>query len=708
MPDDYTLLIGTRDSRLARIQTDDALGRLAARMPGVRFATRPSSSPGDRDRVTDLRHSPSDFFTRDLDQAVLAGELDGALHSAKDLPVPAAAGLDWCWLPWREDPRDVLVLAPGRAIRDLPLDARVGVSSERRDAWCRRRFPFGRLLPVRGNIDERLAQLDAGAFDVLVMAGAALNRLGLADRIAAWIPADELPAPEGQGALALTFRAGDVRFLRLRSLLVKAVTFVSAGTGAGTCTLDGQAALRRAEVCLYDALLDPALLAFLPPEAGRVDVGKRCGRHGAGQPAINALLADCARQGQRVVRLKGGDAGIFGRLAEEVETLDALQLPYRVLPGVSSLNAATTGTGMLLTRRGVSRGFCVLTPRSAHGGVAPIGNAERARLPVVCFMAADVVASVAAQWLADGMPADTPAALVYGAGAETERIVRGTVADIGARVAPANGTAESPALLIVGAAAAGAWRREWSALGGWRVLLTASDVLQEMASGIVHDLGGVPICRPLIRLTPRPEARDALRRIPSYDWVVLTSPSAVQVFGALLNETGVDVRRVPRLFSCGPGTDRAVRRLGFAPDATATADFGAAGLLAAAGQALSAGSRVLRLRSEKAGRILAENLRSLGATVDDVVLYDNEPVRDQRLPAFDAVFFASASAVEAFAELWGMAPLTGRAVAALGDPTRAALAARGVGTIIGGREATVEACLLALGAWRVSRVASGL
>jgi uroporphyrinogen III methyltransferase/synthase len=691
------LRIGTRDSRLARVQTDDALRRMAALLPEARFEAHPFSSPGDRDRATDLRQSPADFFTRDLDEAVLAGAIDGAIHSAKDLPDPPAAGLDWCWLPWREEHGDVLVLAPGRRPEELPADARIGASSERREAWCRRRFPRGRLLPVRGNIEDRLAQLDAGAFDVLVMAGAALVRLGLAGRIAQRIPAAELPPPAGQGALALTFRQGDRRCLRLRSLLVKAVTFVSAGTGAGSCTQDGAAALRRADVCLHDALLDPALLDHLPPEAERVDVGKRGGGQAAAQAAINARLADAVRQGRRVVRLKGGDAGLFGRLAEEVAALDALELPYRVLPGVSSLLSATTGTGMLLTVRGVSRGFCAVTPRQADGGVAPLSAADRGRLPVVAFMAAGVAGQVASQMMADGSPPETPAALVYDAGLDGERIERGTLADIGGRAAADRaGGGERPALLLVGPPAAGGWRREWGALAGQRVLLTASDALQEQAAGLLHDLGGVPVRRPLIRLVPKPEARKALGRVDLYDWVAVTSPSAVRIFGALLLEAGVDLRRVPRLLSCGPGTDRELRALGFAPDVTAASEFGAAGLTVAAAPVLKAGSRVLRLRSDKAGPALAGQFRGQGAAVDDVVLYENVPVRWERQPEFDAAFFASASAVEAFDGLWGAASLAGKTVAALGEPTVAALRALRVAADVTGAEATVESCLYAL------------
>jgi len=699
MNDQQTIFkMGTRLSPLARAQARTVDYQLSTLLPRIRFEEKAFSSPGDRDHSTDLRTSPGDFFTRDLDAAVLAGEIDGAVHSAKDLPDPVTDGLDWCWLPWREDPRDALILAPGRGSADLPADARFGVSSERREAWCRGRFPAARLMPIRGNIEERLAQLDAGQFDALLMAGAALNRLGLQHRITEWIPAEELVPPEGQGVLALTFRAGDPRWLSVRSLFVKAVAFVGAGTNAGSCTLEGYDALRRCDVCLHDSLLDPAVLDALPPGAVRVDVGKRCGHHSVGQERINELLALYARKGLRTVRLKGGDAGLFGRLAEEIDTLDALHLPYRVIPGVSSLNAATTGTGMLLTRRGISRGFCAMTPRIAEGGVGAVDGAARAQLPVVFFMSTGIIEEVVHQLRVDGMADDTAAALVFSAGTDSERIVRGTLADIGERAAMEESApvTDAPGLLMVGAVTGYTFNRQWGALGGRRILLTASDALQDKSGALVRDLGGIPISRPLIRLLPMPEAQSVLKQVATYDWVILTSPSAVRCFVSVLREAGVDCRAVPRLMTCGPGTERELRYFGFIPEATAEFDFGAAGLLATASRFIQPPMRVLRLRSEKAGADIVDALRKRRIVVDDCILYRNEPVHYDVCPEFDAVFFASASAFEAFAGMWGGSPLAGKMVAAIGGLTLTALKAGGVPEVITGMEATVESCLAAL------------
>ncbi|MBA4386619.1 MAG: hypothetical protein C0404_01490 [Verrucomicrobia bacterium] len=694
--------IGTRASRLARVQTAGVLEKLKEVVPQMAFEEIPMTTPGDRDRATDLKLSPADFFTRDLDEAVSSGKLDGAIHSAKDMPDPVPGTLDWCWLPWKEDPRDAIVLPKGRSVAGIPPNPRVGVSSERREAWCLRRFPGAKLCSIRGTIEERMAQLDNGDYDVLIMAAAALARLNLQDRISEWISLEDLPPPDGQGVLAMTFKAGDGIFMRLRSLFVKSVAFVSAGAGSSDmCTLAGIKAVRGCDVCLYDSLMDPTLLDNLKATALRVDTGKRCGNHSMPQESISDLITKYARRGLSVVRLKGGDAGIFGRLAEEVEALDALHLPYRVIPGVSSLNAATTGTGILLTRRGISRGFCVMTPRKQKGDTGSVGREERAELPIVFFMAVGVADEVARQLMAEGMPAATPAAMVFNAGSDSETVVRGRLDDIVRKagvesVQGAVQSVENPGIFIVGEVTRFEFGRGWGALGGRRVLLTCSEDLKEKAASVVLNFGGVPVMRPLIKLVPESSAVEQISNIKRFNWLVLTSPASVRCFAGLMDHSGASLRTLPGIIVCGPGTAAELGKYRIIPDAAPDSDFGVNGLRDIAGSFVKPGQKVLRLRSDKAGPEVADFLRTLGAEVNDCLLYRNEPVRYDSLPAFDAVFFASASAVEVFISQWGRDALRGRTIAVIGRPTERGLEEHGLCSDAVGREATVESCITAL------------
>jgi uroporphyrinogen III methyltransferase/synthase len=689
-----TLKAGTRSSRLARLQTRDALDKLETAFPSCTFEDIPLSSPGDRDLSADLRDAPADFFTQDLDRKVLDGDLDCAVHSAKDTPDPVAGGLDWFWLPWREDSRDVLIRPHGQTVASMPANGRIGVSSLRREAYCTSRFPTARQSPIRGTIEERLAQLDRGDFDLIVMAGAALNRLGLQDRITEWIPESTLPPPDGQGSLAVTFRAGDERFLHLRRLFTKSVTFAAAGVGsAGACTLECLHALQRCDICLHDTLLGHDLFGMLPPSVQCIDVGKRCGQHSMPQDETTYLITRYARRGLKVVRLKGGDPGIFGRLAEEVEALDALGLPYRVLPGVSSLSAATSTTGMLLTRRGVSRGFTVMTPRKEGGGTGSVAADVRMKLPIVFFMALSVAEEVARQLIAEGLSPTTPASVVYGAGSDQSRSITGDLTTIAALIKETK--TELPGLLIIGDAAKYHYTN-WGALAGRRILLTSSQALQDKAADLVADYGGIPVCRPLIKLEATPEALACLRQIKSYDWVVLTSPSAVRCFGELLQSAWVDRRMVPTLVTCGGGTSRELWTLGLSADIEPVSDFSADSLLNTVRPLVKPGLRILRLRSDKAGPGLAAELKTMGAVVDDCILYHNLPVPHDDKPDFDVAFFASASAIEMYDQQWGASSLKGKFVAAIGKPTLAALKRHGVTVDLVPPEATVESSIEAL------------
>ena len=661
-------VVGARGSRLSLAQTQGALDFLAGEFPGTKYRLSVIETPGDRDLVTPIEKSAPDFFTRDLDDAVRGGGIDFAVHSAKDLPPQIADDLDWFWLPLREDPRDAWVTRKGEKARLGRRSAklRVGVSSERRAAFARRSMPSAKLLPIRGAVDSRVAQLVEGRFDAVLMAMAGLRRL-FGEKLPSGvevtpIPEDELQPPEAQGRLAVVFRAGDVRMTRMRERFVKAVRFVSAGVGdAGLCTVVGARDIALADVVLYDDLFDRSLirpegdaLADASAKLPRlVHVGKRCGAHSMEQGEITRLICDEARKGRRVVRLKGGDAGLFGRLAEETDALAALKMPFIVRPGVSALTAATTGTGMLLTRRGESRGFTAYTPRSTG-----------AETPQVLFMSLRVADEEARRLVGAGWSASTPCAFVFDAAGPREEIVRTTLGEVRAVADD-----DRPGLFIVGGAAARGWPAVGE-MGGRRVLITCSDAVQERAATAVEDRGGRPVRWPLIRLVPR-----RLKLDPSaYDAIVLTSPSSVRIF---FETIAGDRRMLPSFYTCGAGTDAELRKFGVRSDVMPERDFSAAGLIGEIGDMDLRGRRVLRLRSAKAGSAVARALRRAGARVDDVVLYDNEPCApDGPLPPFDDVFFASASAVEAFVARYGAAALRGRGIFVMGEPTRAALPQR--------------------------------
>jgi len=650
------------------------------------------SSPGDRDKVTDLRLTPGDFFTRDLDEAVCSGQLDAALHSAKDLPDPLPAGLDLVYLPWAEDPRDVLILPFGRdSIPPLP---RIGISSGRREEYCRKRWSGAIMKPIRGNIEQRIAQLDRGDYDLLIMAAAGLNRLGLVSRISEYIPLIELVTPPGQGKLALTFRPGDRRFQLIRSLWAKPVIFAGAGIGSLANTTRGtMAALREADICFYDALCPPGLLDLLPPNAEKIAVGKRCGKHALPQEEISERLVDAARRLLSVVRLKGGDPGIFGRLTEETESLDRYALPYRVLPGVSSLTAATSTTGLLLTRRGVSRGFSVSTPRERGSAtIKPLSSHEQHELPQVMFMAAAELAAICTNWQKNGYAATLPAAVIFDACGETEEIITGTLADLPDKVK----RDPRPGLLIAGKNAAKRYLfPRHGALRGMKILFTGSTTLQEKAAAQILRHDGCPVLRPMIRLDAVPEAAELLYRAAVADYLIVTSPAAAELLLVVAKASRFDLRRLPKLAVCGPGSAAPFLRHGIYPEICPERDFGANSLAEALQQQIRPGEQAFRLTSDLAA--------PLSATITDIKFYHNQTVFYDTMPKFDAALFTSASTVRAFVENFTATPLRDKPVAAIGKPTAAALSTLAIPDIITGTEATLEAMVEALARRQVLR-----
>jgi uroporphyrinogen III methyltransferase/synthase len=662
--------MGTRDSRLSIAQTQQSIERLSQLLPGIKFELVANSSPGDRDRETDLRCAPADFFTRDLDMAVITRDVDCAIHSAKDLPDELDPELDFVYLPWSEDPRDVLILPAGK--HTVPDNPRAGISSQRREEYCLKRFPGAIATPIRGNIDSRIEQLDSGKYDLLIMAAAGLKRIGLEQRINEYIELAALPTPPGQGRLAVTFRKNNPFFTTLRKLFVNPVIFAGAGTGSvANVTLGVANALKTCEVCFYDALCPGHILELVSPAAELIAVGKRAGNHACPQSEINARLVDASRRGLRIVRLKGGDPGIFGRLAEETAALDEYHLPYRVLPGISSLNAATTATGLLLTRRNVSRGFTVATPRQADSGkIKWFSSEEVDAFPHVYFMASSELQQLTAELIAAGSKPELPVAVVFDAGSENEQIYSGTLADIAGKVPDI----DAPGLIITGTAAGPEYLfKQHGALDGMRVMFAGSKILAEKAGNAIVKYGGRPVLLPMIELKPVNNAADVLPLIPESDWIIITSPSAAEIFLNITSEHHFDMRHIPSLAVCGPGTARIFHNYGIYPQVSAEEDFSSEGLIKALHGKIIPGQKVLRLRSSCAGSTLCGKLEQSGANVTDFLFYVNVPVHYPELPEFDAVLFTSASSVDAFIADFSPLKLENKLIGAIGNLTAARL-----------------------------------
>src|SRR5579864_1923362 len=198
------LVIGSRGSQLALWQARWIAARLAERGHETRIEIIKTTG----DKITDVplaKVGTKGLFTKEIEEALLAGRIDLAVHSLKDLPTELPAGLEIAAIPEREDARDAMI---GAKLKDLPQGAKVGTSSLRRAAQLRAVRPDLAIEPVRGNLDTRVRKLDEGEFRAIVLASAGLTRLGWAPRIAEILPPELMCPAVGQGALAVETRAG--------------------------------------------------------------------------------------------------------------------------------------------------------------------------------------------------------------------------------------------------------------------------------------------------------------------------------------------------------------------------------------------------------------------------------------------------------------------------------------------------------------------
>lgn len=230
------------------------------------------------------------------------------------------------------------------------------------------------------------------------------------------------------------------------------VSIVSSGPGdPELLTRRAADRLAGAEVVLYDDLSSGPILA-LAPQAELIPVGKRAGRPSPKQEAVSALMLDHALAGRRVVRLKSGDAGMFGRLEEELTALRGAGIPFEIVPGVSSVNAAAAAAGLPLTRRLTARRVQYVTGADVTGKLPQALNWAALADPgavTVVFMGQRSFPDLAQGLVAHGLPADTPALIAYAVSQPGQVLQRGTVAEL-ARMLRDSGPSSAPALIVYG------------------------------------------------------------------------------------------------------------------------------------------------------------------------------------------------------------------------------------------------------------------
>jgi uroporphyrinogen III methyltransferase/synthase len=413
------------------------------------------------------------------------------------------------------------------------------------------------------------------------------------------------------------------------------VFLVGAGPGnAGLLTLRALECLRQADFVLYDRLVASAILNLAPLSAERRCVSELAGDHPARVPEVNRVMIEAARQGKRVVRLKGGDPFVFGRGAEEVEALRAAGITFEVVPGVTAALGAAAYAGIPLTDRRYASAVAFVTGHECPGKEASALDWEAlARFPgtLVFFMGVNRLGSIADSLIEHGKPPQTSAALVQHATSGRQHTVTTTLAGLAEAAKQERITA--PALTIVGPVVDLRPHLDWfeqQPLFGQGVLVTRP---RHQADDLIHRLGAlgaIPYLLPTVEIHDLVDTRavdEALADLRRYDWLVFTSPNGVRSLIRRLRASGRDLRTLGsvKLAVIGPSTGDALREYHLEPDLM-PAEYNSESL-AALLKVHASGQRILLARADR-GRDLLQRELSAVASVQQIAVYSQTDVAE--------------------------------------------------------------------------------
>jgi len=489
------------------------------------------------------------------------------------------------------------------------------------------------------------------------------------------------------------------------------VWLVGAGPGdPGLLTLKGARALAQCDTLVYDYLASPATVALAAPDCERIYVGKQADRHTLPQDEITALIIRLAREGKRVVRLKGGDVFVFARGGEEARALREAGVPFEIVPGITSAIAAPAYAGIPVTHREHNTSFTIATghedPTKGYSSLDFAKLANR-KATTIFLMAMGNLAGIVAKLKEHGLDGDTPVAIVHEGTKPTQEVLTATIDTVIDEVERTRICA--PAIVVIGDVVNERAHIAWfdtQPLFGKRVLVTRPAHQADDFATRLWEAGAEPIVAPTIAIGPPDDVRaaeDAVARAGEYDWIVFTSRNGVDAFFDRLGEQRRDARALGgvRIAAIGPKTADALAAHGIRVDLIPPHFINeavASELLART----SPGERILIYRAQEAREILPDTLREHGRAVDVVAAYATRTIDDPELRAAaeraDIVTFTSSSTVAGFVHnvADANALLSGKLVAAIGPITAQTAREAGIRVDVVAEEFTVEGLLRAL------------
>lgn len=435
------------------------------------------------------------------------------------------------------------------------------------------------------------------------------------------------------------------------------VYFVGAGPGdAGLITVKGLEKLKKCDAVVYDRLAAEELLEVLPEDCEKIYVGKEAGRHYKKQEEINEILVACAKKYSMVVRLKGGDPFVFGRGGEEIEALLQHDIPYEVIPGVTSAVAVPEYAGIPVTHRGVARSFHVITGHTKNSVGSPGYDYEtlaKTEGTLVFLMGLSNLGEIAEHLIQGGKSPDTPTAVISEGTTAFQKTVRDSLATIGKKVKEAN--LLSPAIIVIGETAEYEYR--YTAGKCKRVGITATELLRKKLETGLEGLGmqPVPLCNMKIVPTAQMQKLDEeLGYLDRYQWILFTSQNAIRLFFEEIKNQQIDIRVLGSLkFAVlGSGTAAKLMEYGIRADFIPTV-YTAATLGEEFVKVVKKSEKVLIPRAVQGSKELTDILTREQVEFLELVIYDvaGSMTKNIRcLNELDYLVFVSASGVTAFFE----------------------------------------------------------
>jgi uroporphyrinogen III methyltransferase/synthase len=494
------------------------------------------------------------------------------------------------------------------------------------------------------------------------------------------------------------------------------VYLVGAGPGrADLITVRGAEALRAADCIIYDKLANPALLRFARKDAEIVHVPKRVGKGSVTQDEINRLLVEKASAGRTVVRLKGGDPCIFGRVAEELALLSEAGIGFEIVPGITAGVAVSSYTGIMLTDRDYSSQVVFVTGREAEGKQGSnIDWDLLARFPgtILFYMGMGNLESIAGRLIESGRDADTPAAVIANVTFPTQRVVRAPLGRISERCSKEK--VGPPAIIVIGAAAASGARLDWFTrrpLFGRSIVVTRDAAGNADFAAKIISRGGNPLEFATLKIKPLTDSNDFVRtlaKFSGYDWVIFTSGNGVTIFFEALEGLGKDARVFgpAKVAAIGGRTAAKLGEFGikadFVPGVFTSEQLGRQLI----GFANLQDKKIVLLRSQLASQELAGLLAGAGAKVDDVGVYTAVTEKSESAWLADGIgkgtidwlTFASPSSVDGFFEQIASDAVNSSKVevASIGPVTSQRLKKLGVSVDVEAAEHTIDGLLDAI------------